>query len=358
MSSAVPLAPQVVLVPTRRFSVYAVRATERWMTTRLLHAAGTGESIDWGSERVRAAIEEDVAKARETRRRCCEQDSVRGFGSSESYRSALGDLCRESRFTFDPAAHPLRAAFLQCLGLGEHEHLEYLHALRPQLSADAGKRRDRDGKLELLSGLLDAGRRRRFHEAYDAFVRRCVLPLVSRRFAGEPLTHCYYQSFPCVRVVRPGEFSIGCHCDASYGFPQAAINCWLPLTAAAGTNSLTVESSPGAEDWHSLEGTLGDAWLFHGSLCLHFTPANTTAATRVSLDLRLVPGPLWEQHHDRFCCDAGPDPDPDPGSVAAAADPGSAYFTCARLSSGGEWERATEGGRLMEPDHRVGFPFV
>jgi hypothetical protein len=26
-----------------------------------------------------------------------------------------------------------------------------------------------------------------------------------------------FQTFPCVRVVQPGEFSIGPHCDAAYG---------------------------------------------------------------------------------------------------------------------------------------------
>ena len=44
----------------------------------------------------------------------------------------------------------------------------------------------------------------------------------------------YYQAFPCVRVVTPGAFSIGPHCDASYGHHPCSVNFYVPLTDIVG----------------------------------------------------------------------------------------------------------------------------
>ena len=106
-------------------------------------------------------------------------------------------------------------------------------------------------------------------------------------------------------MVRPGEFSIGVHCDASYGFSVANINYYLPLTSIDGTNSLVVESSPGQEDWHALCMTYGQLFRFYGALCLHFTPENTTNDTRISFDFRVIPGNLWVVNHDQYTATPG-----------------------------------------------------
>jgi len=331
--------PAFVYVETRRFVSIEVAATEKWMTTRLLRAVGAAaEVIDWKENgSARAAIEEDIAKARKLRSRVCAQDLHRGYHSAEQYRVALGSLASEQFLKFDTKVHDLRGAFLRCLSLDERQSLEYLHVLQ---TTDAGKRREREGKLGMLCGLLDPVKRREFHEAFDSFVRVCVLPIVARLYDSGPIkmTSVYYQSFPCVRLVRPGEFSIGCHSDITYGFSQATINVWVPLTICGGTNSLMVESSPGLEDWHDLRGGYGDLWMFWGAMCNHFTPANTTATTRVSLDCRVVPGPLWEAQHDRF-----------------SSEPG--YFSESVMTRDGVWQRVDEGD-LPEPDYRVGFPFT
>lgn len=332
------LNPRFTLVQTKRFYSIEVTSTERWLTTRLQRAVGSSADIDFACVAARCAIEEDVSKARQSRARFCELDEQRGFRSTADYCAVLGPLLtRESQFSFDPAAHPLRASLVECLGLeGPQElSLEYLHL--NQRGADVGKRHEREGKLSLLSGLLDVRRRRNFHLVYDAFVRSQVLPLVTRRYSGPaPVTRIFYQSFPCLRTVRPGEFSIGCHCDITYGFSQGTLNVWLPLTTVSGTNSLVVESASGLEDWHALSGRYGTAWLFHGALSSHFTPANTTASTRFSLDFRVILGPLWEQGHDRF-----------------SSEPG--YFLEAELLDG-LWERVDKGP-LPQPDGRMGFPF-
>ena len=64
---------------------------------------------------------------------------------------------------------------------------------------------------------------------------------------------------------RPGEFSIGPHCDAQYNLPDGNLNVWLPLTDAAHTNSLYVESTPGARDFHPLNLKFGQLATFYGA---------------------------------------------------------------------------------------------
>lgn len=151
-----------------------------------------------------------------------------------------------------------------------------------------------------------------------------------------PCHEVRFQSFPCVRIIRPGEFSIGPHSDTSYGFGAAQINFVVPLTASSDTASaLFVESWPGAEDWHAVMGGYGTLKRFFGMLCLHFTSENTTAETRASLDFRVVPEPLWEAEHDQYTRRDG-------------------YYVRATRSPEGAW---TRDDPLPAPDKRHGCPF-
>jgi hypothetical protein len=90
--------------------------------------------------------------------------------------------------------------------------------------------------------LLNDDLRLVFHRVYDRFVRLCILPFIDVHLKQPGY---YYQLFPCVRVIRPGEFSIGPHCDISYGFLPHQLNFVIPLTDAGGASSLYMESNPG-----------------------------------------------------------------------------------------------------------------
>ena len=76
-------------------------------------------------------------------------------------------------------------------------------------------------KSSVLSGLLSPSLRSPFHESYESFVLSCLCPIVMSRTGAKTVR---YQSFPVVRVVRPGDFSIGVHCDAAYGFHPNNVN--------------------------------------------------------------------------------------------------------------------------------------
>jgi ectoine hydroxylase-related dioxygenase (phytanoyl-CoA dioxygenase family) len=160
------------------------------------------------------------------------------------------------------------------------------------------------------------------------------------------------QAFPCVRVIQPGEFSLGVHCDAAYGFTPSNINIVVPLTPTtrqSGCSALYVESSIGQEDWHSLvpldQPIDGKAFRFWGSQCLHWTSENNTDVTRVSLDFRIVLGFVWSHLEKSNSLDA------------YASKPG--YYACARrhvLSNGStQWRNDNP---LLPPDVRLGYPFT
>ena len=244
---------------------------------------------------LRRFIEPHIAKARKSRedRRCLVMDKL---GIKKSTVDSLSinsnayvpypSLRKERPFLFDVETYPLHQKLAETLGISDlsriHEH--YI----------------KDKKL-LVSPLLDPKKRRAFHQRYDNFVLTFCIPLLHSLamvqklltdFSREPGRQriCYrYQAFPCLRIIRPGEFSIGPHCDMAYGHSMGNINFHIPLTPTFGTNCLFTESRPGREDWHPLKTkSVGLGFAFDGARCLHYTLENTTQRTRVSLDFRIA----------------------------------------------------------------------
>lgn len=302
-----------------------------WLSERLERVTHGCERIDFQDPAVLAVLEPDFYKCREIRRVFQEQDFQRyGYRSLLSCDSAgFQELIKEADFQFDTTRYPLAAAFTSMLGVDEGT-LSILHC---RYNRDLGRLKDRNEKRELLSGICDPERRKFFSEVYLQFVLDVVAPHV------HSITGCkklYFQAFPCIRVVRPKEFSIGVHCDSSYGFSQANINFYVNLTKIFGTNSLVLESIPGKEDWHTIEADYGSVKRFYGAQCSHFTTGNSTDATRVSLDFRVIVDRLWLPDHDHYC-----------------ATPGY-YVQCAVDAGTG---RGVVMGPLPEPDWRMGFPF-
>ena len=155
---------------------------------------------------------------------------------------------------------------------------------------------------------------------------------------GPDCDRVVFQSFPCIRVHRPGEFSIGPHCDAQYQLPDGNLNCYLPLTEIWHTNSLYLESAPGKEDFHPLMMDYGQLATFWGCLCTHFAVENLTDFTRVSLDFRIVPGNCYETDIEEQLADF---------------KVGSYYSECHRKGGPGAPFAVTTRGY---PSHRHGFP--
>jgi len=303
---------------------------------------------------LRAVMEPHLAKARRRREECRNPSHL---SVDASIASSVGvpytALRDEKRFLFDESTHPLHHILAQTLGVDDLSQL-HKHPIQD--------------KLKLLSPLLTRTGRRQFQECYDSFVTSFCIPLLHSLAMTKNAFHgvCSttdssityrYQAFPCIRVARPGEFSIEPHCDTAYGHSIGNLNFHIPLTSVFGTNALYTESYSGKEDWHGLTAkSPGLGFLFDGARCLHFTLENTTDATRVSIDFRIAfyrgegeAGELCTKEllEDRFS-KAGPGYY-DEASIAIGAE--SFSFPGAAIAK-------KYGSYLLDPDARVGFPFT
>lgn len=302
-------------------------------------AAATGHSPDIPYDpfpvHLRASIEQHLAKAR------CKQDAalsaVRCATGPQVYEEVLSEFKRqyaqESSFTYNVEERKLRETFLHGCGLSTDFDLSRLH----------GEAQNKDQLLFQL-----ARDRLHFQETYDEFVRGVCIPYLARGENESP-DEWYYQSFPCIRIVKPGEFSIGPHGDASYGHHPCSINIYVPLTKIEGSASLFLESRQGSEDWHPIVGGYGMAKKFAGAICTHWTPENHGDFTRVSLDFRIIPGNMF---HLLKCGGL------QPGGVRDVYRQKEGYYTrCFKLESKEQtiWERE---GPLQAPDARFGFPWT
>ena len=112
--------------------------------------------------------------------------------------------------------------------------------------------------------------------------------------------------------IQPGPSDAFCrvHSDAEYGHQDGELNFWMPLTRhlpnservkddsvdAGCTPTLWVESKPQADDFHPVDIDYGAILMFHGALCRHTVPQNSSNLTRISMDFRIGVGPYYDQH--------------------------------------------------------------
>lgn len=341
---------EVVLTP--KFSVFtafgkdgpedlfASKLKSKWLSDRLYAVSHGAAHIDFNSPRVKEQLEPHLEVCRQQRHLALEK-RVGNSVTLEKVQRVLGSVTKEDIQHFDMRTFRLRDLFMQALAGSDDEakgiELEQIHRLG---YPGKGKRKNRNEKRRLVEPLTVPEKRAIFQggsEGFDAFVLNFILPSLAKELPAE--SQFYYQAFPCVRIVRPGEFSIGVHADVAYGFSPAAVNFYVALTDVFGTASIAVESEPGKEDFRVANLRTGDVYRFHGSVCSHLTMENTTSVTRVSLDFRVIVGSLWEGNDER----------------ADHYSSTSGYFVRAEKNEKNEWVRTEP---LPNPDARNGFPFT
>lgn len=278
-------------------------------------------------------VDEHVSKAVAARTHALQ--SIREATGADVYDATLKrfqSMTLEADFEFDTGSYPLREELLDSCGFPKDTELTRLH-LHPGA---------KDLLLRRLTVSTVDGANGAFHGAFDRFVRQVCAEALARRAAEAwpGLDSIYYQAFPCLRIVQPGEFSIGPHADVAYGHHPCSMNFYVPLTPISKTSSLFLESRSGAADWHPILGDYGQVKHFAGALCAHWTTENNTEWTRVSLDVRLICGPTF--HALKFA----------DGSQDLKAKPGY-YLQCFRGPGG--WQRFEP---LPRPDARFGFPWT
>jgi len=351
---------------------------KKWFGTDIkIHTLASPNVPDFDHD-LREVMEPHLVKARKNREE--KRTDIPGITDSKftNCRTCTSvpylALRNERSFSFDYETYPLHRILAEALGTHD---LSLLHE------------ESRIDKRKLMAPLLDRASRHAFHECYDNFITSFCIPylhtLACKQHIFQNITSSAsatttdltyrYQAFPCLRIVRPGEFSIGPHCDVVYGHSVGNINFHVPLTSVYGTNALYTESYPDKEDWHPLTAeNVGIGYIFDGARCLHFSLENTTDTTRVSLDFRIAIS-LDDDCDDDDGQDAKGDATKDTLCTPTILkdrfeESGPGYYdnVIVRIGGGGTPESDISNDdsfvvklepehRLLDPDKRVGFPF-
>lgn len=182
---------------------------------------------------------------------------------------------------------------------------------------DIGSFENQDSPLECLRAedeifrSFDARQRLREYVAtdeqflshYEHLVTEVLCPLLKRRLeegmssAEIGRVRFVYQYPPTLRV-QPGrsqQFKRP-HRDAEYGHQVGEVNFWMPLTNYHGCTetALWVESFPDVGDYSPLDIDYGTIAMFHGTLCRHHVPLNSSEFTRISMDFRIGVGDFYD----------------------------------------------------------------
>lgn len=302
---------------------------------------------------MRRTMEPFLRKARIQREKARNRTDVRFLSSIGSHSGVpyIG-LRSERSFLFDVDTHPIHRVLAETLGVQDLSKLQEVPDLQ-----------------KLMSPLRSRSGRRMFQQCYDDFVTSFCIPLLHSIAMSKNMFHSTspdssisyrYQAFPNVRVVRPEETSGDPRCDTGKGHSIGCLHFHVPLTPSFGTNALYTESYPGKEDWHPLlSKSVGLGFLFDGARCLHFDLENTTSSTSVTLDFVIT---FYEDGIKRDYVDGGCLCDKvvleDRFSHAGG------YYDEATIDMGlrspsGQMVAKKHGiHHLLDPDHRVGFPFV
>ncbi|CAE8719677.1 unnamed protein product, partial [Polarella glacialis] len=126
-----------------------------------------------------------------------------------------------------------------------------------------------------------------FLQVYHDLLRSFVMPRLGAKrlaFQARPTFRCHLPHTGA--SVRP-------HRDEDYMHPPCELNLWIPFTPTFGSNSLYAESRRGAGDFRPLELQPGQLARFYGSQVWHYTVANETDSTRVSIDVRVIREQEW-----------------------------------------------------------------
>ena len=88
------------------------------------------------------------------------------------------------------------------------------------------------------------------------------------------------------------------HRDYAYKRQPTELNVWVPLTPTSASNTLWTESAPDAADFEPIEvAAFGEAVLFWGNQCEHYSLPNSTDTTRVSFDFRVIRGDMFTEQY-------------------------------------------------------------
>ena len=224
----------IVLLNTKKFSTFhispkTVKKREFFTDVINKNITENDNHLDFQSDQARNAIEPYIEKARDSRDICRKKDlqPFHYYAILDICHLSFHDLIKECDLSYDTTVYPFAQLFANILKIDNISDLQYLHH---RYNSDQGNLRYRDEKQRLMSPFLNPITRKPFHNLYVKFILKYIAPHV---YNITQSTKLYFQLFPCIRLVRPGDFSIGAHCDSSYGFSQGTlpVYCYYILLA-------------------------------------------------------------------------------------------------------------------------------
>jgi hypothetical protein len=201
------------------------------------------------------------------------------FESSERYK--LGERVLPNRFIFyyDTKRWSFRDMVMDYFGVQDLERLHLVAKFNPISASNQSPNYEATRNSWAISKVLRAAVAPASQELLRSLLQEYVAEFLYPIFGIQPLAS--------MRVNFHGSKSIlHFHTDAEYGQTSEAINLWLPVTKAWGTNSMYLESEVGCGDFTPLELDFGQACIFRGTELRHGAVDNDSESTRISYDIR------------------------------------------------------------------------
>ena len=227
---------------------------------------------------------------------------IRNFSLAGTPRETHGPL--HTTLDYDTEAFPFAQVIADLLGV-EARVLPHLHNAPLRLRMEEEGREitlENDPYIQRFYAALRAAgqadripngeksvavrRARRLVAMYHRFVRH----VLQQRFPANQAM--LFQTLPSIRIHYPGGTTVPYHYDADPSLrsgPEGEQNFLVPLTPMRNTNSMYIESRPGARDFEPVSLRFGELLHFAGNKCVHGNEPNEEGLTRVSFDFRLLP---------------------------------------------------------------------
>jgi len=139
---------------------------------------------------------------------------------------------------------------------------------------------------------------------YKILYTKFLVETLPKLFPTE--SHFICQKTPNIRIHIPNQTNIGIlesdphqnviglHKDSDFGHPSEEWNVIIPLTPMFKTNSIFYEETQSSElpfdQWKPVTVSKTQLWIGHLNSLRHFNKINKTGVSRVSLDIRVIPG--------------------------------------------------------------------
>jgi len=161
---------------------------------------------------------------------------------------------------------------------------------------------------DLLYAIDPAFRQAGYIEAKDVGFIRTYRDFIQHLQENVFQEELVFQRLPSLRIQYSGFYTGTAdkimHRDRDFDHPAEEINIWVPIATCHGTASMWIESKYDLGDYAPVNIDYGSLLIFDSGL-VHGSVLNTEGATRISLDMRVIPKRIYTDSSSTFSATAG-----------------------------------------------------